>query len=282
VKLPENRSKDIRMEQTQPPSPHRNAAGTHAVILAAGLGSRLKHNTQATPKCLINVAGQPMLERMIDTLRAFGVPSATIAVGYLDHVIRKFVHDRHAEMPGISITFVNNPLYASTGSVYSLDLALDTVPQEGDVLLIEGDVVLEPALMRQLFDGVRAGHAAATLLAPYEPELSGTFALIQDDKVSAWLHESVRQPDFPLARSFKTVNLTLVRSGAPRQALSAAVKDAISRFGVKAPLEYAMQQLVADGMNISAVTTGGLKWFEVDTPEDLAIADAMFGEQVHA
>lgn len=246
---------------------------TCAVILAAGLGSRLGSNTKECPKCLVPVAGIPILERMIDTLSQQGITGIIIAVGYLAGQLRQFVE---AKYPGLDIRFVENPQYASTGSVYSLDLALDALPPDLNVLLLEGDVVIEPSLIERTFQAAGRSRDAATVLAPYEPSLSGTFALTQEGVVSAWMHESVRAADFPLQQSFKTVNITFVRKGAPLADLREAVKLTISGRGDRAPLEYAMQDLVTKGMQILAVETDGLRWFEVDTPEDLEIAERLF------
>lgn len=246
---------------------------TCALILAAGLGSRLGPNTKECPKCLVRVAGTPILERMIDTLVDQGISSFIIAVGYLSGHIKQFVEERY---PGLDIQFVENPDYASTGSVYSLDLALDAMAPRRNVLLLEGDVVIEPALILRTLQAASLSREAATLLAPYDPSLSGTFALVQDDIVSAWLHETARASDFPLQGSFKTVNVTFVRKGAPLVALRNTVKLTIANRGVKAPLEYAMQDLVTKGMEIAATDINALRWFEVDTPEDLAIAESLF------
>lgn len=250
------------------------AAETCAVILAAGLGSRLGPNTKECPKCLVPVSGIPILERLIDTLGNAGVTRFIIAVGYLADHIRRFVEGKY---PELDIRLIENPQYASTGSVYSLDLALDAVAPDLNVLLVEGDVVLDPALMARTLQAAECCTGAATLLAPYEPALSGTFALVDGGVVSAWTHESVRANDFPLQSSFKTVNITFVRKGAALVALREAVKRTISGLGSKAPLEYAMQDLVTKGMQILAVETAGLRWFEVDTPEDLGIAESLFG-----
>lgn len=248
---------------------------TCAVILAAGLGSRLGPNTKECPKCLVSVSGIPILERMIDTLCRSGITRLVIAVGYLADHIQRFVEGKY---PDLGIQLVENRQYAATGSVYSLDLALDAVAPDQNVLLVEGDVVLDPALLLRTFQAAALSAEAATLLAPYEPALSGTFALTDGGVVSAWTHESVRANDFPLQSSFKTVNITFVRQGAPLAALCEAVKRTISGLGPKAPLEYAMQDLVTRGMKIAAVETAGLRWFEVDTPEDLVIAESLFGD----
>ncbi|MGW8394399.1 phosphocholine cytidylyltransferase family protein [Pseudoduganella sp. HUAS MS19] len=255
-------------------------ADTHAIILAAGLGSRLKENTRAIPKCLVPVSGRPILERMLEQLGALDVRRVTIVVGYLDHAIRQFVAGWSMLQPRpMQVDFVFNERYAQTGSVFSLEMALRAAEPERDrqhLLLIEGDVVIDRDLLQRLLEqGVRGGEAA-TLLAPYEPALSGTFACVGEGVVTAWLHESVRAPGFGLESSFKTVNLTFVRRGLPRAQLLRQVSSVIGRAGVTAPLEYAMQNLVGEGIRIDAVGTDGLPWFEVDTPEDLAIANMLF------
>lgn len=248
------------------------ARSTEVIILAAGLGSRLGPNTAARPKCLVPVNGTPILQRMVDSLLAHGVEGITVAIGYLGDQIRQFFAERYA---GLRVNFVENPNYAATGSVFSLDLALDAVDPAAHLLLVEGDVVCEPELIRRTFASA-AQASALTVLSPYEPSLSGTFALTGQGRVAAWLHESVRTPDFPLAESFKTVNISFLRAGQPAQALRAAVKHTIVKGGVKAPLEYAMQDLVSQGLPIEALETAGLRWFEIDTPEDLAIAEDLF------
>jgi NDP-sugar pyrophosphorylase family protein len=157
-----------------------------------------------------------------------------------------------------------------------LDLALDATPAGQNVMLIEADVVTDPELITRVVMAAYRGGAAATLLSPYEPCLSGTFATVKNDLVSAWVHESVRPPDFKLGESFKTVNVSFFHKGQARDWLATAVKETIDKKGPKAPLEYAMHDLVQKGMRIAPVFTGEAKWFEVDTPEDLEIANGLF------
>jgi choline kinase len=256
------------------------AADTHALILAAGLGTRLKENTRDSPKCLVPVAGRAILERMLDGLEGLGVRRVTIMVGYMHDAIRGFVKSWAGDAArGLKVDFVQNDAFAQTGSVLSLEMGLQAMePDRGykHLLLIEGDVVADPRLLHRLLGPGARGADAATLLAAYKPSLNGTFATVSRSIVSAWLHESVREADFDLASSYKTVNLTFVRRGEPRVRLLEQVSRTIAKAGARAPLEHAMQALVEEGLRIEAVTTDGLPWFEVDTPDDLAIADALF------
>lgn len=263
------------------------AADTHAIILAAGLGTRLKHNTKDMPKCLVPVSGRPILARMLDNLQAIGVRHVTLVVGYLGDTIRRFVGEWARQCASaLQVHFVENNRFAQTGSVFSLQMGLqatDGGQADQHLLLIEGDVIVGPGLLEDLLgQGGAELPQAATLLAAYEPALNGTFATVRQGIVTAWLHETARSSDFDLRTSFKTVNLTFVKRGLPRAQLLAHVSRVIVQSGEKAPLEFAMQGLVAAGMQITAVTTRGRPWFEVDTPEDLQIANGMFAPLAEA
>lgn len=246
-----------------------------AIILAAGRGTRLLNNTDNRPKCLVEVAGRPILSRMLNELERQGIKDIIIAVGYMSDHIRRHVEENY---PGLSVRFVENAKYLETGSVYSLALAMNHMLADRHLLIVEGDVVLEPGLCASVLQHTDTSFDASTLLARYEPSLSGTFALVENDQVTNWNHESVRYSDFPLLDSYKTVNITLLNrdKGVPR--LREAVQTTIESKGRTAPLEYAMQSLVAEGLRINAAEVNGALWYEVDTPEDLAIANSMFAQ----
>ena len=60
-----------------------------AIILAAGIGERLRPITDERPKCLVEVGGMPVFERMLATLKDLGVRDIIAVVGYKDEMIRK-------------------------------------------------------------------------------------------------------------------------------------------------------------------------------------------------
>ena len=116
-----------------------------AIILAAGLGSRLKPLTDEVPKCLTEVNGKPILEHTLNILEKNGINEAAIVVGYLgDIVIDKLGHSYR----NMKITYIWNKVYDETNSMYSAWLAREYLEQ--GAILIEGDTVFEEALIRKV------------------------------------------------------------------------------------------------------------------------------------
>lgn len=116
-----------------------------AVILAAGLGSRLRPLTDEVPKCLTEVNGRPLLEITLDILEKNGIDETVIVIGYLgDIVIRKIGH----EYRNMKITYVWNRIYDETNSMYSAWLSKQYLEQ--GAILIEGDTVFEEKLIKKV------------------------------------------------------------------------------------------------------------------------------------
>ncbi len=117
-----------------------------ALILAAGIASRLRPLTDSTPKCLLDIGGKCILERAVDNLRANGIESIVVVTGYLDHMIRDFLGSRY---PDISIEYIHNPVYDSTNNIYSLWLARDAMLGH-EMLLLDSDILFSPEIISSL------------------------------------------------------------------------------------------------------------------------------------
>ena len=107
-----------------------------AVILAAGMGSRLQFVTKdEIPKGLMKVNGKSLVERSIEKLRSVGVNKIYIVTGHLNQL-----YDEFAEGKGY-IQTVKNRRYRTTGSMASLAVLKDELKE--DFLLLEGDLIYE-------------------------------------------------------------------------------------------------------------------------------------------
>ncbi|MGA9252319.1 MAG: NTP transferase domain-containing protein, partial [Roseobacter sp.] len=95
-----------------------------AVILAAGIGSRLSPLTDNCPKSLLTVGGSIILERMIRNCLSCGMSQFILVLGHRADEIKKFVDKTFR---GIGVTYVINDRYRETNTGYSLMLASEAI-----------------------------------------------------------------------------------------------------------------------------------------------------------
>lgn len=115
-----------------------------AVILAAGLGSRLKERTKEMPKAFLEVDGVALIHRSIQQLLKSGITRIIIGTGYLNH----FFDDLKDTYPEIETC--RNKDFASTGSMYTLYNLKHLL--DSDFLLLEGDLLYEPLALKTLLE----------------------------------------------------------------------------------------------------------------------------------
>jgi len=108
-----------------------------AIVLAAGLGSRLGALTAHVPKALVSLAGRSLLARQVDVMHAVGIRDVTIVTGH-----------RRERIDALGYPTRHNPRYPSTNMVASLFCATDRLRSGDDVLVTYGDIVYEPRVLR--------------------------------------------------------------------------------------------------------------------------------------
>ena len=101
-----------------------------AIILAAGYGSRLYPLTRDTPKCLLTIGGETILERQLRILRNCGVEDITVVAGFHHEKILKY---------GREVSVVYNPLYEVSSGLFSLWTARDVL--NDDSIIMCSDVI---------------------------------------------------------------------------------------------------------------------------------------------
>ena len=109
-----------------------------AVILAAGMGIRLRPLTYKIPKPLIKIDGISLIKRSLDHLNELEIQEVVIAIGYLSNLIKRKVGKKYKN---IKINYVYNPEYADSGSMYSLSKTKDIL--NDNIILLEGDLLYE-------------------------------------------------------------------------------------------------------------------------------------------
>uniref|UniRef100_UPI0040261B21 sugar phosphate nucleotidyltransferase n=1 Tax=Eshraghiella crossota TaxID=45851 RepID=UPI0040261B21 len=119
-----------------------------AIIMAAGLGTRMKPVTLETPKPLIKVNGIRMIDTVIDALHKNGIYEIHIVVGYLKDRFNELLKD----FPDVDI--IENPYYDTCNNISSLYVARNYIE---DSVILDGDqIIYNPDILAPEFD--RSGY----------------------------------------------------------------------------------------------------------------------------
>jgi len=232
-----------------------------AVILAAGVSSRLRPHTDSLPKCLLPVGGTPILARALDTLDAAGVHEVAIVTGYRERQIREAVQ---AWQPQRHVTFISNAAYARTNNCVSMLLAEGFV-QGAELLLVDGDLVFDRTAIDAL---LRAPYANCFALRPAHD--------LGDEEMKAELDASLRARVLSKQLEVRRAageSVGMFRFTSTRKVYEHLRTRVVDRGLVDEWYEAAFQQAIDDGLELHAVPLGGAYVSEIDTPEDLARVD---------
>ncbi|HVU01179.1 MAG TPA: phosphocholine cytidylyltransferase family protein [Polyangiaceae bacterium] len=235
-----------------------------ACILAAGVGSRLRPLTDDKPKALVPVSGRTILARAVDHLVAFGVKKLVIATGYREDALRRAL----ANVP-VEVVYRPNPDYATTQNSVSLALCRDVLSTE-DFLRLDGDVVFDPEILSRLA-AVDAPLVAAVDRARMLDAEAMKVRLEPDG-----LHVQSFGKAIPLSESGgESIGIELVRKDASGL-LFAGLDRAISGGETGLYYEDVYSRLVPAGLRVGVADVTGVRWCEVDSPEDLENASRLF------
>ncbi|MCP3417880.1 phosphocholine cytidylyltransferase family protein [Bradyrhizobium brasilense] len=243
-----------------------------AVILAAGVGSRLRPLTDLRPKPLVEVNGTPILHNALRNLDAVGVEDVTIVVGYRKDAIQYACGNRFGEL---EINYVESSVFDRTGSAYSLWLARDAL-LSGDCFLLEGDVFFEEDALRHLMTSQATDVAA---VAPFDESMEGSAVLLSEGGLITSFRMKQTAADLVADRPrlFKTMNLLRFSSSTLRTTIVPALDNIIGSGATRAYTEEVLADLVERGcLGLAAARCDDLRWYEIDSTEDLLIAERIF------
>lgn len=243
-----------------------------AVILAAGMGKRLKELTQHNTKCMVKVNGTPLIDRLCRQLEKHRLSKIVLVVGYEGQKLIDFVLSLDLSTP---VTFVFNPIYDQTNNIYSLYLAKDYLCSE-DTLLFESDLIFEDSLIDLLLADPRDSLA---LVDKYESWMDGTcITLNPDDSIERFIpkksfHFSEKD------RYYKTVNIYKFSRTFSRQVYVPFLEAYCRALGNNEYYEAVLKVIIAlDEPLIRAKRLNGERWYEIDDCQDLDIASSLFSD----
>jgi choline kinase len=237
---------------------------TTALLLAAGTGSRSRPMTNDAPKCLTEVGGVPILERLVNNLREQEFERLVVVIGHMGDQIRDFLNKYANDM---QIDYVHSAAYRTTNNIYSLWLAREHIREP--FLLLESDLVFDTSMLGDMLDPDKIA------ISRIRPWMNGTTVTVTPDKrVNAFHVGSGGEND---RARYKTVNIYSLSTQTWNETVT-RLDRYISDGKVGGYYEAVFAELVTDGaISFEASFFDPDRWYEIDTTTDLGEAERMFG-----
>lgn len=241
-----------------------------AIILAAGMGKRLKELTQNNTKCMVKVNGVTLIDRMLHQIERQHLSRIVIVVGYEGQKLMDYISTLDISTP---IVYVSNPIYDKTNNIYSLYLAKDYLCME-DTLLFESDLIFEDAVLEALVEDPRDTLA---LVDKYESWMDGTCVKLgNDDSIEAFVPG--KQFNFSeIDQYYKTVNIYKFAKHFSQTHYVPFLEAYSKALGNNEYYEQVLRVItMLDEPEIRGKRLSGQLWYEIDDIQDLDIAESMF------
>lgn len=218
------------------------------VIMAGGLGTRLRPHTENCPKPLLLVAGKPMLEHIIDRAKNEGFSRFVIAVHYLGHMIEEYFGD--GKNLGVQIDYLREQTPLGTAGALGL---LAPQPEE-DFVVTNGDVITDIHYGELLDFHLR--HNASATMAVRVHEWQNPFGVVQTQGI-----DIVGFEEKPVTRSHINAGVYAIRPSALQEL----------NFNERCDMPTLFERLQLKGQRAVAYPMHE-PWLDVGRPDDLATA----------
>lgn len=240
-----------------------------AIILAAGMGSRLKELTSNIPKCMIEVNGESLIKRLLKILIKYKVNDVVLVVGYKSEVLIDYISKLELD---VKVTYIYNKEYNTTNNIYSLFLAKPEILKE-DILLLESDLIFDEQVIEKL---VSSPENNLAVVSSYEHWMDGTCVEIDEKKnITNFIFSNDFNFNFT-DKLYKTVNiykfsLDFMKSYIILLETYLKIKDKKDYY--ETIFRYLIQIRPKE---LKALVLENEKWYEIDNKEDLEIAEGLF------
>ena len=248
-----------------------------ALMLAAGMGKRLKKYTANNTKCMLKIQDKTLIERAVEALLEAGVTKLVLVIGYQGENLKRFLLEecQNPKIKEMEFVFIDNNIFDKTNNIYSLYLAKEEMAKD-DTLLLESDLIYDYELIKRLVDSEDKNLVS---VAKYEQWMDGTVIKIDEDRNVLEFIEKKNFSFKQLDEYYKTVNVYkfgkefLIKEFLPF--LDAYIKS----YGENEYYELVLKIIAhLSRSQLKALDVSDIDWYEIDDAQDLDIANSMFSK----
>lgn len=244
-----------------------------AIILAAGMGKRLKDLTKDKTKCMITVNDITLIERMLNQLDNLNLNKIVLVVGYKSKKLINFVDNLKINTP---IEYVFNNIYDKTNNIYSLFLAKQYL-ENSDCIILESDLIFEDRILEELISDKRANLA---YVDKFESWMDGTVVTIDENN---HIIDFLSKDQFSfkdIQNYYKTMNIYKFSKDFSQKFYIPFLEAYLKSLGFNEYYEQVLKVLSNfKESNIEVKKNDGFKWYEIDDVQDLNIAESIFAQR---
>lgn len=242
---------------------------TKGIILAAGRGNRLKELSSNKPKPMVEVNGQSIISNLVEIMIENNINDIVVVVGYKADLIKEHLAPYKSHT---NITFVTNKDFDTTNNIYSLWLANKYL--EDGFYLFEADIFIEKNILSEL---TSLPNENIMLISKFKPTMNGTVVTVNENNiVDKMILKKDQHSKINYSSIYKTVNFYKIGKTFYQEFYKANLDKAIKDNDMSSYYELILKYAIDKNYKFYGLKTGNLKWWEIDTKEDLKITEKLF------
>lgn len=240
-----------------------------AIILAAGVGSRIRPLTDNCPKSLLKIDGKTILEMMLSHIQDCGINDVVFVLGYLQEQIKDYVG---TNFPDLNAQFITNEKYAETNTGFSLMLAMESI--KGSYFIkFDADVVFDKKILKKL---IECEHENVLCIDKNINLDAEEIKVIIDDQNQVVKASKTVNPKEAVGES---IGIEKINNETAKLLLAELKEMMGDKQNHQEYYEAAYERLIEKNVPFNTLDITGLRWTEIDTKEDFATAEKIFNNK---
>lgn len=244
-------------------------SGCTAILLCAGEGTRIRDVTRG-PKCLLPVAGKPIIQHQLDSLQLVGVEDVVIVTGHQADFLQQSVNDFRPEQ---AVRFIEKLDFQTMGNSHSLLTGLKAAA--GPVIIFDGDLMFAPELLAEFLQDPRSaflvgrGRIDDWECAKALADADGYLRKLVDKRLLT--AAELRQYQF----AGEALGIIYLDDAHRASLITAAERFLCEPANHLKNWEHLFSEFLPNHA-VAAQLTTSTRWIEIDTAEDYRAAQALF------